>query len=249
MHPYQGGSLTLTVIFSQVQRENVAGKVLDVVESFSDIVNPIAPTISFSSYIKIARNVMNGVNVLMGLDDTKPIIAFQETINPDIADQKLEPTYLVLIDTPAFGDTEKGMFRVKDGKLFYGSTDENAAPYRTSDFVLLEIAQANKRTDEQTLDFYPQWEQTLSFGEQSAIQNEAWEQAKHNLNALWSTITKSPDLTKPDKERFKQEYLDELKRKRTEGAELADLTIEQGSLDFLDDLKSLDKNLDELDEL
>jgi len=248
LHPYQGGAVTLTVIFSKVEKQDNADKVLDVLENFADIANPLAPAIPFSSYLKIAGSVMSGMRILLDLPKTQPILAYRETINPQI-NQTLEPLHLALIDTPGLSDAEKPKFRVKNGQLYYGETDNSAVPYRKSDFVLLEIAQGSKRTDENTLSFYPLWEQTRRLGLQAAKQDGIWVEAKSHFNTLKVAVIESPDLTKPDVKRLIDDFFNQMKEIRQSGAEEQTLEIEAQSVDTLQEYKRIAQQLDELDKL
>ena len=248
LHPYQGGAVTLTVIFSKVDKQDNAEKVLDVLENFADIASPLSPTIPFSSYLKIAGSVMSGMRVLLDLPKTQPILAYRETINPQI-NQALEPLHLALLDIPGLTNAEKSKFRVKDGQLYYGETEENAVPYRKSDFILLEIAQGSKRTDESTLAFYSLWEQTRRLGLQSAKQDGMWVEAKSHFNTLKVAINESPELTKPDVKRLINEFLSEMKEIRQGGAEEQALKIGGQSAETLNEYQQIARQLDELDTL
>src|SRR6185369_8541880 len=104
-------------------------KVLDVLESFSSVASPLAPAFPFDSYLKIAGSVMSGMRVLLNLPKSQPVLAYRETINPQI-NQPLNPIHLVLIDAPNPNEHEKKKFWVKNSQLFYGETEANALPYR-----------------------------------------------------------------------------------------------------------------------
>lgn len=248
LHPYQGGAVTLTVIFSKVEKQDNTDKVLDVLENFADIASPLAPVIPFSSYLKIAGSVMSGMRVLLNLPKTQPILAYRETINPQI-NQTLKPLHLALIDTPGLSDVEKSKFRVKNGQLYYGDTEDSAVPYRKSDFILLEIAQGSKRTDESTLAFFPLWEQTRRLGLQAAKQDGFWAEAKSHFNTLKIAINESFELTEPDVKRLTSDYLSKMTGIRQGGAEEQNLKIEAQSADTLLEYQRIAKQLDELDKL
>ncbi len=248
LHPYQGGALTLTVLFSKVEKQDNSDKVLDVLESFANVASPLAPAIPFSSYLKIAGSVMSGMRILLNLPKTQPILAYRETINPQI-NQKLAPMHLVLIDTPSLTEAEKAKFRVKNSQLYYGASDATAEHYRKSDFILLEIAQGTKRTDERTLEFYPLWEQTRKLGLQSARQAGLWDEAKNHFNTLKVALHESPDLTVPDVKRLTADYLSEMKDIRLGGAQEQDLKIEEQDTEALQSYQAIAKQLDALDEL
>jgi hypothetical protein len=248
LHPYQGGAVTLTVIFSKVEKQDNADKVLDVLESFSDIASPLAPAIPFSAYLKIAGSVMSGMRVLLNLPKTQPILSYRETINPQI-NQPLAPMHFVLIDVPGMSAAEKAKFHLKDGQLHYGETEASAKPYRKSDYIVLEIAQGSKRNDESTLAFFPLWQQTRRLGLQAAKQAGLWDEAKSHFNTLKVALYESPDLTKPDISRLTKGYLSELKEIRTGAAEEQSLKVEGQSNEALVEFQAIAKELNELDEL
>jgi hypothetical protein len=254
LHPYQGGPVTPTVLFSKVERQDNSDKVLDVLEGFAEVANPIMPALPFTSYLKIAGSVMAGLRTLINLPRTQPILAYRDTINPDIK-QKLAPVHLVLIDTPTLSDAEKKRFRVKDSQLYYGDSDQSSTPYRDNDFILLEIAQGDKRTDERTLSFYPLWQETRKLGLEAAKQDGFWQEAKNHFNTLKVAITESADLTESDIKRLRTEYLNEMKAIRQGHAE--DALLRSGELAgtkepdkaMLGVYQQIAKELDQLDEL
>jgi hypothetical protein len=248
LHPYQGGALTLTVLFSKVEKQDNSDKVLDVLEGFAEVASPINPALPFSSYLKIAGSVMAGMRTLLNLPKTQPLLAYRETINPQI-DQALTPVHLVLIDSPGMSEQEKKRFRVKNSQLYYGDSDEHAVPYREHDFILLEIAKGTKRTDERTLSFYSLWQTTRKLGLESAKQDGFWQEAKNHFNTLKIAVLESPDLTQPDAKRLNDEYLNEMRSIRQGGAEEALLKSEEHSPDALKLYQEIAKELDQLDEL
>ena len=80
-HPYQGGSLSLTVILNRLERKNNADKLLQVIENISGAIDLSA---SLSIYLKVARTVLSGFEVLLGLQQTVPVAGYRITINPDV---------------------------------------------------------------------------------------------------------------------------------------------------------------------
>ena len=63
LHPYQGGSLSLTFVLYRVRRQNNADRLLRVLEGLSSAVDP---SHTLSMYIRIANAVMDGIEVLLG---------------------------------------------------------------------------------------------------------------------------------------------------------------------------------------
>lgn len=222
LHPWQGGSLTVTMILNRLQRQNNADKLLGVVESISGAVDP---SNSFAVYLKLAKTVIDGVQTLLGLQQTVPVLGYHTTINTDVG-QILEPTYYALVDTVVGVDADAGQIDpskcwVRNERLYYTNEQGKTEPYRDHDFILFSIAQGDKRTDERTLPFYPRWETTQDLAAQPGT--HFWDEAKAQFNTLKRDLLNSPDLTQLDSKRLREQYLTLLKQRHQE-------TIEEGQL-------------------
>lgn len=245
-HPYQGGQLTLTIILSKLQRSNNAERLLQVVEGIS---NSIDPTAAFSTYLKLAGTVLDGVEAILGLKQTEALIGFRTSINPDREGEVLEPAYYVLVDA-AEAEVERDRFWVKESRLCIGDSLESAGPYSknrsVNDFVLFSIAQGKRRRDERILPFFPTWETALDLA--SRPEMHYWKDAKAQFNTLKRSLITSPDLTKPDSTRLRNEYLEELKQVRRDAVmegELSESIMPEEELE----LGRISDELDELDQL
>ena len=108
-----------------------AEKLLQVVESISGVINP---SIAFSAYLAIAKPVLEGVQSLLGLQQTVPVLGYRIAINPAIG-QVLEPTYYILIDADA-QQIERDKFWVRNDRLYYGQTPDTTNLYDKHDFIL-----------------------------------------------------------------------------------------------------------------
>ena len=219
LHPYQGGPLTLVIILNKLERKNNAEKLLQVVESISGVINP---SIAFSAYLAIAKPVLEGVQSLLGLQQTVPVLGYRIAINPAIG-QVLEPTYYILIDADA-QQIERDKFWVRNDRLYYGQTPDTTNLYDKHDFILFSIAQGDKRDDERTLPFYPLWETTKDLAAHpTGDEDHFWKEAKAQFNTLMRELLKSPDLTIPDAKRLRGQYYKEISEVREE-------TLKQGEL-------------------
>lgn len=207
LHPYRGGSLSLTIILSKLQRQNNADKLLQVVESIAGAVDP---TGTLSPYLKIARAVTGGFETLLGLQQTAPVLGYHTTISPDIG-QKLEPAFIALINEDA-QRVERDQFWVVNSKLHYGQNLADVQPYRAHDFILFSIAQGDTRSDTDMLPFSPLWKTTRDLAAHAG--NHYWEDAKAQFQTLARELINCPDLTEPDVQRLIEQYKDELKQTR-----------------------------------
>ncbi|HEY6189878.1 MAG TPA: hypothetical protein VIW80_19650 [Pyrinomonadaceae bacterium] len=241
MHPYQGGSLTLTVILNKLARENNADKLLKVVEKMS---TTFSPSILSSGYLTMASTLIDGVEAILGLDETTPIIGYRVTINPDTG-AVFRPSHFVIIDEDE-QEVDKDKFWVVDNRLHYGDDDASARPYNENDFVLFSITQGTKRTDERTLPFYPMWETARDLA--ARPEPHYWNEAKSNFNTLKRSVLKSPDLTQPDAARLMAAYFEELKKRREEAALEGDLAPKEVGGDEKQFMR-IAQELDKLDHL
>jgi hypothetical protein len=240
MHPYQGGSLMLTVILNKLARENNADKLLRIVESVS---GAFSPSVLSAGYLKIAGTVLNGVESLLGLDETIPVLGYRIVINPDTGGV-LEPAYYALIDVDE-DNIEKNKFWIRDRRLYWGEDPPRAKPYRENDFVLFSITQGKARHDERILPFYSLWEKAQDLA--ARPEPFYWQEAKANFNALKRSLLSSPDLTEPDAKRLMTAYLEGLKGLRNEAIQEGNLAgseeLSEKETEYLNvarDLNSLD---------
>lgn len=242
LHPYQGGSLTLVIILNKLQRGNNAEKLLQVVESVSGAVDPSK---AFSLYLTIAKTVLDGIETLLGLQQTVPVLGYRIAINPAIR-QVFEPTYFVLLDEDA-RLVQQNRFRVRNDSLYYVNDQGKDEPYRDHDFILFSIAQGDKRDDERALPFYALWETTKDLAARPIPDGDHfWKDAKAQFNTLKRELLNSPDLTAPDSKRLREQYFKEL-------ADIREETIREGKLapqplsEAETELRQMADELDKLD--
>ncbi len=243
LNPFQGGAFTLTLVLYKVQRKNNADRLLKVVEGIS---SSLDPSNSLSAYLRVAGTIVDGVEAILGLEGTVPVLGYRVTINTAI-NQKMTPDYWVLIDEDSKEETmNPARFRVRQSRLYSVDRDGRESEYRDHDFVLFRIAQGTQRNDERTLPFYPLWIAARDFAARG--DDEFWKEAKANFNTLKRSLLKSPDLTGPDYERLRVEYLEELKRVRKHSVDEATLAPEQISEEEKG-LRNMAAELDALDNL
>jgi hypothetical protein len=242
LHPYQGGTLTLTIILNQLQRQNNAEKMLKIAEN---VAGSIDPSSAFTTYLKVAGTVVDAVEAIFGLNETTPLMGYHTTINPQV-NQLLEPEFMVLLNVDE-QKVDPAQYWVKNDRLYSGPTLDNAQPYRGSDFVLLSIAQGIKRSDERLLPFYPLWVTTQDLAAQ--VGDHYWIEAKSQFNTLKRDLLKSPDLTDLDRDRFQTEYLTKLKNLRLQTATESELNVQPQLPDSEARLQKIAEELDSLDKL
>jgi hypothetical protein len=244
LNPYQGGAFTLTLVLYKVQRKNNADRLLQMVGGISKSLDPSS---TLTAYLKVAGTIVDGVEALLGLEETVPVLGYRVTINPQV-EQKMTPDYHVLIDEDNVDETMRPeRFRVRKSRLF--ALDEQGAEkaYRDRDFVLFRIAQGVKRTDERTLPFYPLWTAAQDFAARG--DDEFWKEAKAHFNTLKRALLNSPDLTTTDSARLRAEYLEELKKLRADSVMESTLAPSQPVSEAEKELRRMGAELDKLDNL
>jgi len=224
IHPYRGGRLTLALVLCQVERENYAKQILSIVEraagalDFSNVL---------SSYVKVSGVILEGLEALLGLKSTKPIIGMRDEIDPDAGDL-FEPCYWVLLDLPREQFKEEHLW-VKDGHLQYGESKENLTDFHRADYVLFSLVQSESRGDIRTLPFYPLYETALK--EAASPETESWQRAKADLSALYQMLILSPDLISEHADALNDSFVSDLKRVRKKALENATLGIQDEASD------------------
>jgi hypothetical protein len=97
------------------------------------------------------------------------------------------------------------------------------------------------------LSFYPLWEKTRDLAAVASTA-AAWQDAKAHFNTLKLALLGSPDLTRPDYIRLRDEYLNEVVQLREEAVKQADLSIGVPDPERAD-LARVAAKLDALDEM
>jgi hypothetical protein len=201
LHPYRGGRLTLSVVLCRVKRENYARKLLQIIESAASVLDF---STALSTYVKVGSVVLDGVEALLGLGDTDPLIGFRKEFDPD-AGEVLEPSYFALIDMSE-SQLNTDELWVLDRRLAYGKSlaEAQEQPFRKADFVLYSISQTAQRGDVTTLPFYPVWERVVE--EATVAKEENWENAKAHMAILYQQMLLSADLTPKQAEELADDY-------------------------------------------
>jgi hypothetical protein len=199
LHPYRGGALKLSLILYQVRREDYARNLLSFVESITGVLNVSLP---LNNYVKIANIALDGLEGILGLQETVPLLGMRKERDPD-ANDRIEPGYFALIDVPD-RQLKAEMLWVKDHRLHYGSSRENIQPYQAANFVLYSLVQTPQRGDVRLLPFYAFYEQL----QQDAGQpyKDTWKRTLVNMTSLAGTMLLSPDLTMEQAEALGDEY-------------------------------------------
>jgi hypothetical protein len=186
IHPYKGGGLKLTVLLYQVRRDDLAKKLLKVIEKVASVLDFSQ---ALATYIKIADALVETVvDVVAGDETNQPIIGLRKEFDPV---DDFGPGYFALIDS---GNVKIDVNKlwVKNNELLFGDSLETATAFTAANYVLYSIRQTTKRDDFTKLSFYGQWKVALA--ESWTKDRERWKSAQANWTTLCQMMSLSPDL-------------------------------------------------------
>lgn len=204
LHPYCGGRLNLSVVLCQLKRGDYIQKFVPMVEKACSVL-PFSTELS--TYLKIAEVVVDGIEEVLGSNNTKPLIGFRKDFDPD-AGGLLKPGYFALINMDQ-KKLDSNKLWVSENRLYYGEGIKESEPFRYADYVLYSITQTDERSDEMMLPFYPQWERVIQ--EATVPRDEYWKNAKAYMSVVYQTMMLSPDLTPNHASKLYQKYLSRMK--------------------------------------
>ena len=234
LHPYRGGDLKLSVVLCQVPVGKPAQAFLKVIEQASKTFDFAT---ALGTYITIGQVILEGVDALFGLDETKPLVGHRTSFDKQAGDQ-FTPGYFALINEP---DVKPQELWVRDNQLLKGDSVDKAEAYREADFVLYSIVRApdGKRNDIEQLPFYELWKSAVN--EATSLKEGSWDNAKGNLITLINALALSPDLTRQQASEMINEYPALLKsmREQTEKAGKMGQGKPDERADALDDVRKL----------
>jgi len=187
VHPFMGGNFAITIVVAEVKRSSYAKKLL---EFASDVSSAFPIGGALSSHLKIAGTLLDSVENLLGLTDTKPMAAHRFEYNHGQT-AWLKPGFFALLAE----DEKIGLERklsVSKGRLQY-CKNEATKGFRESDFVLYSLCTQNMRSDITELPFYRLFNSALR--DAGAADVGAWDRAKAALVTIYQELLTSPDLT------------------------------------------------------
>lgn len=202
IHPYVGGKFALTVILAQVKRDSYSKRLLSVVENISAAF-PIGPALQ--PHLKVAGAIMDGVESLFGMEDTKPIMGHRFEFNDGVTPW-LTPGFFALIDADE-QTIDRAKLSVLRGRLRNGRT-ENAPAYSDHDYLLYSLSCLEQRNDVSELPFHQIFFTALQNA--GSLEEGAWDRAKANLVTLFQALLVSPDLTWAQAQRLIEGYRSKL---------------------------------------
>jgi hypothetical protein len=222
LHPFRGGQITLSVILYEYTVGNLAENFLRTLEKAANVFNFAS---AFSTYIKMADVIFEGIDSLLGLEKMNPLIGLRVQMDKDADD--LRSGYFALINTPE-GTIDQNQLWVKNKSLYFGNSLAEAKPFRIADYTLYSVLIDEERSDLNALPFYNIWkhikEEALRPGE------DACKSIMSNMVSLNQAIITSPDITEKHALELIDKYGSDIKliRQAAEGA----VKMGEGSIHF-----------------
>ena len=203
LHPFRGGRLNLSVVLCRVKRTDYAQALLGVLEKTAGAIDVGS---AFLPYSKLAGALFHGVESLLELQDTEPLIGLRTEFDLDV-DRVVPAGYYTVIDNATI-DTEQ-LWVIND-ELHIGPDRDHLSAYRASDFILYSVNSSISRTDVSTLPFYDLYTQAKKAA--GTPEPEGWERAKALMLALYQAMLDSHDLTRSQADELADLYIADLQR-------------------------------------
>ena len=208
LHPYAGGPMALSIVLCRVQQTNYLRKMVEIIESASATYTAAFATV-LTDYVKIAGVVLKGIEGLMGMEETQPLVGFRKEFDVDAGDEFKAGYYILLnSDKP---DIDQSKLWVIGNSLRYGDNAATAKEFREDDYVLYSITASSSRFDEKALPFYEVWKSVASYATQlPQIDEKNWEIIRAKMFGLQDALRLSPDLTPKQATALFLQYKNEL---------------------------------------
>jgi len=145
------------------------------------------------------------VEALQNFGEVQLALGLDTTFDP-YAGQPTKPHYGAVISLNE-NNIDSHALWVRQDRLYYGRSFDQAQPFSGSDYLLYRIQQSTSRTDWETTSFYKQYHRIL---EGASKGDSSWDVAKADLQALVDMILASPDFTRADAVRLSKTITEEV---------------------------------------
>jgi hypothetical protein len=212
VHPYAGDRVSVTMLLYRVKHDDYVRRVLGVVEK-------MAAAFDYSTvltqYLKIAGAVVDGIDAILGVQDTTPVLGYRTEYNPNAGDIFRPGYFALLTGTPP--DPES--LWVRDHMVRTGGDAKSAQPIG-EDVVLYSVTGTVERNDIPSLPWFrPLWERVSRAANTGTP--EAKQATKAHLGFLYENLQLSDDVARKQVQAVYDEY-DTLARKIFEVAKKRD---------------------------
>jgi hypothetical protein len=241
---WRGGDLDIAVGLFAVPKDKAAAALLDTLGQLAALGIP-----GLAQAGDISKIVKAGVEGLIGLDGTKPVLGAKVSLADPRggapAGSEAAPCLLVGVAAPA-GEVAVEQLWVKDGRLMAGPAADSLRPFEAHDHVLIAVERGPPREDWRGLPALTPHQDAFDAPLRDATLDEA--ATKQRLNTAFAAfdtdLSAEHELTGPDQERIRGQVIAELKArvKRKFGGLFAETrsvggisrTVSPDGFDFLD---------------
>jgi hypothetical protein len=188
VHPFRGGRIISTVVLCELRRQDHARQLLKFVEAVATAV-PFAGELS--TYTKYAGSILDGIDTLLGLGETNPIVGIRQEFDHDLGDP-IRPSFFALIDGPEDRFPLTRLW-VRDGSLLIGDSRDKLTEVRDASYALFSTRGAAELSDMDVLPVHSAAESVIQLA--ASPDGADWQRAKAELVVLLRELLTSPDLT------------------------------------------------------
>ena len=206
---WRGGDLNVAAGLFAVPKDEAATSLLNTVGQLAGLAIP-----GVGQGVAIAQIVKSGVEGLIGLNGTKPVLAVKDALGDQQAAAKgveAGPAVLAGIGAPQ-SDVDFERLWVREGRLWEGNSANALTVYERHDHLLVMIERGAPRQDWRGLPTLTPHE--TAFDTIMRATDLAKEAAEAKLNTAFASfdadLTNEGNLTDPDKTRIRGEVIAEL---------------------------------------
>lgn len=209
---WRGGDLQVAAGLFAVPKDQAAAALLDTVAQLAALGIP-----GVSQAVEIARVVKTGVEGLIGLNGTKPVLGVKDALGDPTtapAGREAAPCVLAAIAAPAT-DVNFDSLWVREGRLWEGQSAASLTIHERYDHLLVNVERGPARQDWRGLPALTPHE--AAFDVVLRTPGVAKDAAATRLNEAFAAfdadLTAEPELTDTDKDRIRGEVIAELKNR------------------------------------
>ena len=209
---WRGGDLSIAVGLFAVPKDHAAVALLDTLGKLSALAIPgLAPG------LEIAGIVKSGVEGLIGLQGTRPVLGVKDAFadaGAGAAGTPAGPCVLAGVAAP-LAQIDFDRLWVREGRLFEGSSAAALKPFEAHDHLLVSVEKGAARQDWRGLSRLTPHEAAFDaiLREAGLIRPQAEQRLSDGFAAFDADLSSEDDLTNPDKDRIRGEVAAELRRR------------------------------------
>jgi hypothetical protein len=206
---WRGGDIVVASGLFAVPKDEAASALLDTLGQLAGLGIP-----GLKQGADIAGIVKSGVEGLIGLKGTKPVLGVKDALGDPrtaVAGSEAAPCVLAAVAAPA-AEVDFTKLWIREGRLWSGASADALQPYEARDHLLVVVERGPPREDWRGLPKLSQHEAAFDAAlRATSIARDAMEARMNEIFAAFDAdLTVEPDLTNPDKDRIRGEVIAEV---------------------------------------